>query len=89
MGIESRGFGIEREGNGVGSYLGVWRAQLSQLSVVAVISDTFVTETMKVLWHPEAWFYNLQYCTAFHLFNKYLLDIHLVSGPVLLLEIEH
>lgn len=85
MGLESEE-GLEQVGMEMvgGLCLEGLTAQLSQLSVVAVISDISVTETMDVRRHPEAWFHNLlKHWAAFHLFNIYLLHVHLVSGTML------
>ena len=84
MGLESEE-GLEQvDMEMVGGCLEVLTAQLSQLSVVAVISDICVTETMDVRQHPEAWFHSLlKHWAAFRLFNIYLLHMHLVSGTML------
>lgn len=46
--------------------------------------SVFGTEIVNVLWHLEAWFYNLQCCAAFLPFIQYILTEHPLSvGPVL------
>lgn len=64
--------------------LEVSSVQLSHLTVIAVTSHIFGTEIVNVLWHLEAWFYNLQCCAAFLPFIQYILTEHPLSvGPVL------
>lgn len=70
-------FGIAREVDGGGGLSGGVKCSAESAQCCRCHLWYLCPETMKVLWHPEAWFSNLlQYCAAFLSFIQYIFIGH-------------